>query len=192
MFRAAVERTGVTPPPVPPELRVIDSLDRALGGALTQPVETREDVMKAYLLLQVLEERAVTQFGIMEPAFRAFDPETADVFVAIGRDEQRHLRYCHAIARRYAPDAGTQARTLAHYRATEARVYAQNSSVNLRYAFEQGLLDVGVGGRVFWRGLDSLMGVIGREQRTPFWGQPPVRDARGSSPASHVDLAEAA
>lgn len=46
MFRGCVERTGVTPPPVPPELRVVDRLGAALGNPFDAGVRDRRDVMQ--------------------------------------------------------------------------------------------------------------------------------------------------
>jgi rubrerythrin len=189
LFRACVARTGVTPPPVPPELRVIDRLDAALGGVFQRPIRERRDVMNAYLLLQVLEERAVTQFGVMEPVFRAVDPETADVFAQIASDEQRHLRYCHAIARRYSPDVPTQAEALSRFRAIEAKVYAGVTGENVRHTLARGLITPSPLEHAGWLALDKLGRLVGREQRTPFWGQPPVVAARALEVQAPVALA---
>ena len=91
---------GIDVPQVPSHLKLIDRLDRALGGFFTQPLETREDVMRAYLVLQVIEERAITQFDLYVEAMREVDPVTSEIFAQIKEDEARHLRYCHAIAKR--------------------------------------------------------------------------------------------
>ena len=118
MFLAARDRTGLDPGPVPNELKLIDRLDRAVGGFFAQPIRDRRDIMQAYLMLQVIEERALTQFSLFEVVFRGVDDETADAIAEIARDEERHLKYCHAIARRYAPDERTRAQ---RYRAAPAR-----------------------------------------------------------------------
>jgi rubrerythrin len=96
-------QAGEEIPKVPAHLRLIDRLDRALGGFFSRELATDEDVMRAYLVLQVIEERAITQFELYVAAMKDVDPETAATFAEIGKDEARHLRYCHAIARRYAP-----------------------------------------------------------------------------------------
>ena len=93
--RAAVPRRRATRPasirgPVPDELKLIDRLDRAVGGFFSQPIRDRRDIMQAYLMLQVIEERALTQFALFELAFRDVDP----------RDRRRHRR---DRARRRAP-----------------------------------------------------------------------------------------
>lgn len=112
LFIAARERTGLDPGPVPPELKLIDRLDRAVGGFFDHPIRNGRDLMDAYLLLQVIEERAVTQFALFEHAFCGVDDETAAVIAGIARDEERHLKYCRAIARRYAPDERTERETV--------------------------------------------------------------------------------
>src|SRR5688572_9750926 len=95
MFRSCLPRTGVAAAEVPAELRLIDRLDAATGHLLDRGIRGPEDIMEAYLLLQVIEERAITQFRFFEEIFREIDPETADVIAAIAKDEERHLKYCH-------------------------------------------------------------------------------------------------
>src|SRR5262249_15362987 len=66
LCRDRLRATGIDPGPVPKHLRLIDRLALATGGLFVEPVKRREDVMKAYLMLQVLEERAVQQFALFE------------------------------------------------------------------------------------------------------------------------------
>ncbi len=171
MFRACMARTGVTPPPVPEHLKLLVRLDRALGGRMATPVRTRTDVMQMYLVLQVIEERATTQFPMHIEAYRAVDPETARVVASIADDETRHLRYCHAIARRFAPDPQTHASELSRLRAVEARAFAANSSANMAYIRDQGLVGSGPLAKLFWRGVQAISSTRG-EMRTSFWGEP--------------------
>ena len=77
MFLAARARTGIDPGPVPQHLKLIDRLDAAVGHFFSHPIRDRRDVMEAYLMLQVIEERAITQFALFELAFRPVDGETA-------------------------------------------------------------------------------------------------------------------
>jgi hypothetical protein len=173
LFTERLAQTGVTPPVVPAHLQLIDRLDRALGRTMDTPMKSRRDVMEAYLLLQVIEERAVTQFAAMEPVFRIYDPGSADVLVSIGRDEERHLKYCRAIARRYAPDEATLTASLLRYRAIEARVYAEHSQANMRHLFEKKILRVGIVEELAWRAMSVLTGLRDEGQRTPFWTDVP-------------------
>ena len=171
LFQGCVRRTGVEPPPVPEHLKVIDRLDRALGGLFDRPITDRSGVMEAYLVLQVVEERAVTQFAISSRSCDAWNPSSADVLVEVGKDEERHLKYCRAIVRRFAPDAGTAAAKLSAYREIEARVYAENSLANLSHVLEHGVLDVGPLDWLFWQGIGAVGGLLDKGQPTPFRGE---------------------
>ena len=137
IFTERLRAQGVDPGPVPDELKLIDRLDRMLGGFFERPIEGDRGVMEAYTLLQVVEERAVTQFAIMERAFREVDPATADVFVAVSKDEERHLKYCQAISRRYAVNEPQRLMTLARFRRVEAEAYRDNSMAGMKYALEK-------------------------------------------------------
>jgi rubrerythrin len=166
MFRKCVARTGVTPPPVPENLKLLTRIDQAVGGP--RPVETREDVMHAYLVLQVIEERATTQFAVFERAFRGVDPETADTFASIAKDEARHLKYCQAISKRYAPSEAVREKTLHHLRRVEGIAFAANSRANMEYSFARGYVTMSPIEKAFWRGLTAVRGALGTGQPTPF------------------------
>jgi hypothetical protein len=156
LFRGCIERTGVDPGPVPSHLRVMDRIDRALGGFLARPIADARGVMEAYVLLQVVEERALDQFELLEQGFRAAgDTASADTFALVARDEERHLRYCHAISRRYAPSDAVRRDTLARYRRIEARAFADNSLANMRHTLERGMLPGGLTGAA-WRAVAAL------------------------------------
>jgi rubrerythrin len=156
LFLAARDKTGLDPGPVPAELKLIDRLDRAVGGFFDHPIRNGRDVMDAYLLLQVIEERAVTQFALFERAFRGVDDETADVIAGIARDEDRHLKYCHAIARRYAPDERVQRDTLREFRRLEAGCFAENSRANMDHLFGHGWVAVNPVEKLFWKAASGL------------------------------------
>ena len=175
MFREQAERVGVDVGPVPAHLKLIDRIDRALGGMLARPIADRRGVMEAYLLLQVLEERAVSQFPIFERGFREIDPAVSAVFAAVLRDEHRHLRYCEAIARRYAPDEAAHRETLARFRRVEARAFAANSRANMRHALDRGYVAMGPIEKRLWSALAALLPVLAPEQPTAFarHGSPP-------------------
>ncbi len=153
LFAARRDATGVSIDPVPQHLRLIDRLDAKVGGMMDRPIETREDVMNAYVLLQVVEERAITQFQMFEDAFRPIDPETADVFVEVAKDEERHLKYCQAIAKRYAPSEEVRLATLTRYRELEAEAFKENGSANMNHSIERGYLD----GHPVWKRIWLLL-----------------------------------
>lgn len=156
MFRACVERTGIQPGAVPSHLKLIDRLDAAIGHFFQHPITDATGVMEAYLLLQVVEERAVTQFALFEQVFRDIDPVIADTFAEVARDEERHLKYCHAIARRYAPNAETHDETLARFRSLEARCFAENGQANMEYTFARGWFKGGAISKWFFRQIQQV------------------------------------
>ncbi len=174
LFRECAERQGVDPGPVPPELLIIDRLDQALGGFFDGFVQGRFGVMEAYALLQVIEERAITQFRVMEPVFRAVDPASADVLAEVARDEDRHLKYCWAIARHYAPDDHAYARTVRRFREVEARCFAESSRAHFEHALASGTITVSLPERLALRGLSELGRRLGQGPRTPFWSAAPA------------------
>lgn len=170
LFRECLARTGVDPGPVPSHLRMMDRLDRALGGFLSRPIVDGRGVMEAYLLLQVVEERALHQFAMLTLAFERVDPQTAAVFRAVDRDEQRHLRYCHAIARKYAPSTAVHDETLARFRRLEAECFRDNSAANMDYTLSRGFVP-GALARTSWRAAFAFSLVAGVLPFTQY-GQP--------------------
>jgi sphingolipid 4-desaturase/C4-monooxygenase len=165
LLEARIVANGAGRPVLPESLDMLGQLDAALDGLMSRPISSREDVMRAYLLLQVLEERAVSQLPLFVEAFAQVDPETSAVFATLLRDEQRHLGYCHAIARRYAPSLGVHDQTLTHFRQVEARVFAQGTMTNLAWVLERGMLDVGPMAAAAWQVL-SRMGSLVTVPRT--------------------------
>lgn len=156
LFLGARDKTGIDVGEVPNELKLIDRLDRAVGGFFAQPIRDRRDIMQAYLMLQVIEERALTQFALFELAFRGVDDETADIIAEIAADEDRHLKYCHAIARRYAPSAAVQQSTLDELRQLEARAFAENGRANMQHLFDRGWVAVNPVEKLFWQAVNGL------------------------------------
>lgn len=164
LYRAAAERQGVPLEEPPAHLKLIDRLDRAAGGFFDKPIVDGRDVMEAYVMLQVIEERGITQFKLLEQAFRAVDRQTADVIAEIARDEERHLRYCVAIARRYAPDEETRLATLTRYRALEAKCFADNSRALMEHTHAHGHFAAGPLVKLFWRAVQG----VGSRQGLPY------------------------
>lgn len=166
LFRACVARQGGSAPELPSELMMMNRLDAAVGF-ITRPIEDDRGVMEAYLVLQVLEERAVEQFALFIEAFRAVDPETARVFRDVARDEERHLRYCHAISARYAPEEATRRARLAELRRIEAQVYQDSQEANLHYTLEHGFIESAVV-RATWRAIGKAASTFGELPYTRF------------------------
>ncbi|WP_394827790.1 ferritin-like domain-containing protein [Pendulispora albinea] len=161
LLRGCLERLGIEPEPVPPELDVVAGIDRHAGGLTTAFVDGRLGVMEAYLLLQVIEERGVKQFPRIAQAMRPFDPESARIIDGITRDEERHVKYAKAISRRYAPDEATLNRVLDRYRAAEARAVVENGRALLSFATRRGLDGSRGLERIFWGAVASLGQVRG-------------------------------
>lgn len=167
IFRGCVARQGVDPGEVPMELRLVDAIDRETGGLVSESIVDRLGVMRAYLLLQVIEERALHQFGLLESAMRRYDRASADAIRTVIFDESRHLKYCHAISRRYAPDRLTHAQTLGRMRLAEARAFRDHSRRNMAHMLDAGL----VGSKVktaMWRGVSTLTARSNELPLTPF------------------------
>ena len=132
-FRARAEAQGVPLLPVPDDVKVLDHMDDLMNGEFSKSVKTKEDLFVGYTALQAIEERAITQFGMYEELFRPLDPETADVFGRVRRDEERHLRYCAAITRHLEPDARRREETLDRLRKIEAEAFARVETAMSRH-----------------------------------------------------------
>jgi uncharacterized ferritin-like protein (DUF455 family) len=133
MLRGCLARLGATAEPIPQELRVVERIDRHAGRVAERFVDGATDVMEAYLVLQVIEERGVREFPRIAAAMRPHDPESAAVIDRITRDEERHVKYAKAISARYAPTEALRARTLERLRRAEARAFAEHSRELLTY-----------------------------------------------------------
>lgn len=162
LFFGCADRQGVARPEIPASLRVLDLLDARIG-VFGRPVETDEDVMTAYLVLQVVEERAIEQFSMVEPVMRRFDARTADVLAGIAKDEERHLLYCRAITKRYAPSEDVRARKLAELREAEAHAFREHQQNSVKYILSSELLPPAA--RLFWRAATEL---LARREALPY------------------------
>jgi rubrerythrin len=156
MLKECLARAGVPPEPVPPELRIVERIDRHAGGLADSFVSGGTGIMEAYLVLQVIEERGVRQFPKIANAMRPFDPESAAVIDRITGDEERHVRYAKAISRRYAPDLATLDRALSRLRRAEARAFAEHSRAFLDFATARDLDEARGPERLFWRMVVAL------------------------------------
>lgn len=154
LFFACADRQGVARPEIPDHLRVLQLLDARIG-IFGRPVGTDQDVMRAYLVLQVIEERAVEQFSMIEPVMRRFDRESADVLAKIAEDERRHLLYCRAITKRYAPSEALRIQTLEELREAEAHAFRDHQHSGLMYVLTTGLLPPAA--RWFWKGAAQVL-----------------------------------
>jgi rubrerythrin len=166
-FRECATRAGAPSLPVPDELKLLMRLDKAAGNLMSKPIEGDRGVMEAYVMLQVIEERAITQFKVFEQAFREIDPATADTFAVVRRDEERHLKYCHAIAKQYSPDEETRVATLARFRKLERKAFAENSRANMRYSMARGYWKGGGVEKFVWRLVADILVSLGGPESDP-------------------------
>ena len=156
LFFARRDAMGALAVPVPKSAHLLRRLD-AHTGFFSRPITDRSGVVEAYMLLLVIEERATRQFARWETAFRAQgDDVTADVIQAIGQDEQRHLKYCEAITKRYSDDEATRQQRLAHYRAIELTCFDEVQAINLVFLVERGFVGHTWWTRALWIMLAAL------------------------------------
>ena len=83
----------------------------------------------------------MAQFRLLQHAFRAAgDEETARILEEVEADEGRHLKYCHAITKRYAPDEEERLQRLEQMREVEAQAFAENGRENIAWTLSRGIL----------------------------------------------------
>lgn len=155
LFADAAARDGAAPLPIPDDARLLFKLDAHLGF-FTKPIVDHAGVVDAYLLLQVIEERALKQFARQRRSFvDVGDLQTATIIDEVARDEERHLKYCDAISRRFATDDAARVRRLAELRALEERCFQEVQRRMLVLFVDAGLMD---GGPLspMWRGLAAF------------------------------------
>lgn len=162
MFFACADRQGVGRPHVPTHIQVLRILDQRIHF-FDQQIETDDDIMEAYLVLQVIEERAIEQFGMVEPVMRRFDTKTADVLAEVAADEQRHLRYCRAISKRYASSEALRETRLRELREEEAHAFRDHQRAGLSYMLGKGLLPPAA--TLFWR---AAVEILSRRDVLPY------------------------
>lgn len=154
-LNARIAELGVPRPTLPAALNLPLALDRRLK-VLSGPLSTSDDLLRAYVFLQVLEERIVWQFGTFIDALQPVDPVTAALFADILSDEERHLRYCRVITQRMAPHPKVLDQTLAAFRAAESAEFTANGLASFDYVLAHGLLDEPAAVRLGWKTLGHL------------------------------------
>ena len=193
LLRGCLARTGILPLPIPPELRYIDRLDRMAGGFAADFVVGKRGVMEAYVLLQVIEERGVRQFPFIARALDRVDRESAAVLRGIIRDEERHVRYARAVARRYAADAASYDRMLRRYREIEARAFADHNRALTRFTLDNELLAVAGVEKLLWRALAALeerrFGSEASRSEVDLGATRPIGKTQGQASNSHSPMA---
>jgi rubrerythrin len=139
MFEDRRKALGLPRMVVPAHLKTVDRLSAEAGGILDQPMDNDGAVAQAYALLYLVEERAYSEFGLAQAAFaETGDPQTAAMLGEIARDEERHLRYCLAVGRRYAGSAAAFRARVEALRPLEGRVYAAQSRGTVEHLLARG------------------------------------------------------
>ena len=141
LFRGCLARLGLEKEELPDSIRVIrqiadDARDR------DRRIETADDIVRTYALLLAIEERGVERFPRIAEAFRPHDPETADVYLQIARDERGHVRHCNRIGAHYAGDEARWQEAVGEARAVEAAVFAHVGAATVTDAAERGMIDL--------------------------------------------------
>lgn len=150
---AIIEATGIPTPVVPRALSIVQRIDDALGGMGAKFVAEERTIMDAYVLLEVVEDRAVEQFPKIATALERVDPESAAAVRSIWEDEKRHVLYARAINKRYAPSPEELTRTLTRVRAVEQRAFDDNGAAFLRHALDENLLELAFPEKLLWRAM---------------------------------------
>lgn len=124
---------------IPSHLELVDRLSQAAGGVLDKAMDTGDHIADAWAMLYVIEERALDEFKRSGDALAAAeDAETSALFFSIRKDEERHLRYCTTVGRRYDP-SGFDTR-IARMREIELTTYGAQSRAWTRHQLESGYL----------------------------------------------------
>ncbi|HEY4220946.1 MAG TPA: ferritin-like domain-containing protein [Myxococcota bacterium] len=155
LFHERAAAAGATPKKLPPDAHLLRRLDHHVGF-FSKPVTDRAGVVDAYLLLLVIEERAISTFDRYMDAFKnAGDLETVAVLQQIKADEARHLKYCEAISKRYSDDEAVRQEKLAKYRALEAQCFDEVQAINLRVLVDSGFVGHSWWTRMLWSTLSK-------------------------------------
>jgi rubrerythrin len=155
LFADKSKEQGAAPIKLPKDAQLLRRLD-AHTGFFTKPVTDRAGVVEAYLLLLVIEERAIRQFGKMRRAFLAVGAnDVVELLDTIAKDEERHLRYCEAISKRYASDEVQRQTRLGELRALEQQCFEEVQALNLQAYVASGLMD-GSMWSPLWRMLNKV------------------------------------
>ncbi len=146
MFLARMQAQGAAPLVTPPSTDLLSRIDRHTGFH-TRPVTDRHGVVQSYLMLQVIEERALRQFKRMKQAFSDVgDLDTVACFTEVERDEERHLKYCIAITKKFSLSETARLAGLQMMRTLEEAAFQETQRLNFHLFVEDGLVD-----GAFWR-----------------------------------------
>lgn len=156
LFMERAQAAGAERYKMPSSAHLLRRLDQHVGF-FSKPVTDRKGVVDAYVLLLVIEERAVKQFNRYQEAFaRAGDVETVAVIEQIAKDEERHLKYCHAITKRYSESEEARQTRIAEFRALEDKCFDEVQAMNLRLLVDNGFVGHTWWTKLLWGRLSAL------------------------------------
>jgi hypothetical protein len=134
-----------------------DGFAAGICAGSAERIDSRQDLMNTYAMLLVIEERALKQFPLFAELFRAVgEAQTAEVFEQVAADERRHVKFCQAMGRRYAPDAASWQQAVARFRRIEAEAFRAVGLATIADALAHDLLRFGLPGRLLGRLLCRL------------------------------------
>ena len=141
LYRGCLARLGRPKLDLPPHLSLIHQL-AVTGEDPDQPVRTRGDVVDFYALLLAVERRGVERFPHIAAAFEPHDPETADIYRRVTRDERGHVRYCERIGRHYAGTDDSWDAAVARARVREEQAFLLAGLAQVQHCVERGLVEL--------------------------------------------------
>jgi rubrerythrin len=141
MYRECLRRNGYTKQALPSDVRIVRQAGE-ITGRREEPIRTPEDIVRTYALLLAIEERGVQQFPILAEAFEPYDPETADTYRRVTRDERGHVRYCRRVGRHFAADDAAWNHACAEAGEIEAEAFRRVGAAQAAYCAQQGWVDL--------------------------------------------------
>jgi rubrerythrin len=143
LYRSCLERNGYAKLDLPPTLGLIYQLGNRASdaGPEGRSFTSAEDIMFFYALLHAVEQRGIDKFPRIADAFERHDPETAETYRRVTRDERGHVRYCQRIGRHYAGSDEAWVSALAITAEIEAMAFERTNQAQIAYCVDHGLID---------------------------------------------------
>jgi rubrerythrin len=141
LFRECLARTGLEKQETPSDLKIVRRI-ADIAGAPLDGIRRRADAVARCALLLAIEERGVEQFPLIAEAFRAVEPDIAEVYLQVTRDERRHVKYSSKIGRRFSDTDTSWRLAVERARQIEAEAFVQVGLANVNYCTEHGWVDL--------------------------------------------------
>ncbi len=141
LYRECLRRNGFTKQELPDDVLIVRQA-ADITGRRPGVITSADDIVATYALLLAIEERGVQQFPILADAFEPHDPETAETYRRVTRDERGHVRYCQRIGRHYAADDAAWDTAVGAAREIEAEAFRRVGAAQAVYCAERGWVDL--------------------------------------------------